>query len=98
MRRHSKEQPMTGFRPFYLPMLLACTSLAAAAAENIPARSLAATCTSCHGPGGVSTGGIPSLAGRPKQALLDSLEGFKAGTRPATIMHQHAKGYTDTEL
>jgi cytochrome c553 len=23
---------------------------------------------------------------------------FKAGKRPATIMHQHAKGYSDDEL
>jgi cytochrome c553 len=90
---------MTGFRLSPLPtLLLACLPLGAGAGEDSTARSLAANCTSCHGPGGVSTGGIPSLAGRPKQALLESLQGFKAGTRPATVMHQHAKGYTDTEL
>jgi len=90
---------MSGFRRYGLPALaLACLPFAATAGEDIQARSLAANCTSCHGPGGVSTGGIPSLAGRPKQALLESLQGFKAGTRPATVMHQHAKGYTDAEL
>ena len=26
------------------------------------------------------------------------LKEFKAGKRPATIMHQHAKGYTDEQL
>jgi cytochrome c553 len=81
----------------YAP-LLACLPLVAAAGDDTQARSLAGNCTSCHGPGGVSTGGIPSLAGRPKQALLESLQGFKAGTRPATVMQQHAKGYTDAEL
>ncbi len=90
---------MRGFRHSHVcALLLACLPLGAAAAEDAQARGLAANCTSCHGPGGVSTGGIPSLAGRPKQALLESLQGFKAGTRPATVMHQHAKGYTDAEL
>ena len=90
---------MRGFRHLHVcALLLACPLLSATAGEDTQARSLAVNCTSCHGPGGVSTGGIPSLAGRPKQALLESLQGFKAGTRPGTIMHQHAKGYTDAEL
>ena len=90
---------MIGFRHSHVcALLLACLPFGAAAGEDTQARSLAANCTSCHGPGGVSTGGIPSLAGRPKQTLLESLQGFKAGTRPATVMHQHAKGYTDAEL
>ena len=37
-------------------LLLACLPLGAAAGEDTQARSLAANCTSCHGPGGVSTG------------------------------------------
>ena len=90
---------MPGFRHSHVPaLLLACLPLGAVAGDDVQARSLAANCTSCHGPGGVSTGGIPALAGRPKQALLESLQGFKAGTLPATVMHQHAKGYTDAEL
>ena len=90
---------MTGFRHFHVPtLLLGCLPLAAGAGDDLQARSLAVNCTSCHGPGGVSTGGIPSLTGRPKEALLESLQGFKAGTKPATVMHQHAKGYTDAEL
>lgn len=62
-------------------------------------RSLAATCTACHGTDGVSAGGVPpSLAGQNKDYLLQQLNDFKAGKRPATIMHQHAKGYTDAQL
>jgi len=63
------------------------------------ARSLAATCFTCHGPDGRSVGGIPpGLAGRDKAELLQTLKDFKDGKRPATIMHQHAKGYTDAQL
>ena len=63
------------------------------------ARNLAATCTACHGTDGRSVGGIPpSLSGRDKNELLTALKDFKAGKRSATIMHQHAKGYTDEQL
>ncbi len=70
-----------------------------APAQAQDARSLAATCFTCHGTDGRSVGGVPpSLAGRPKSELLQALKDFKDGKRPATIMHQHAKGYSDQEL
>jgi cytochrome c553 len=61
-------------------------------------RNIAATCTSCHGANGISGGGIPSLAGQPSQALIAALQAFRAGTRPATVMQQLAKGYTDSQI
>ena len=70
-----------------------------AAAQDTTARSLAATCFTCHGTDGRSVGGVPpSLAGQDKNYLLQTMKDFKAGKRPATIMHQHAKGYTDEQL
>ena len=39
-----------------------------------------------------------ALAGLPKAHILTQLKAFKDGTRPATIMHQLAKGYTDEQL
>ena len=63
------------------------------------ARNLAATCFTCHGTDGVSVGGVPpSIAGQNKDYLLQQLKDFKAGKRPATIMHQQAKGYSDEQL
>jgi len=70
----------------------------AAAAEDQAARSLAANCTSCHGPGGNSAGAIPTIAGLEKAYIVTAMQEFKAGTRQATVMHQHAKGYTDQEV
>ena len=66
--------------------------------QDRTAQSLAANCTGCHGPNGVSAGAIPSIAGLDKAYFVTALQEFKAGTRQATIMHQHAKGYTDQEI
>lgn len=63
------------------------------------ARNLAATCFTCHGTEGRSVDSVPpSLAGQNRDYLLKQLLEFRAGKRPATIMHQHAKGYTDEQL
>ena len=72
----------------------------AAAAEAVSrGQRLAATCVACHGAEGTAAGNaLPSLAGQSKEALTTSLKAFKAGTRPATVMHQIAKGYTDEQI
>ena len=69
------------------------------APNNTQVRALAATCATCHGTDGRSVGGVPpSLAGQNQQVMLQALRDFRDGKRPATIMHQHAKGYTDAQL
>ncbi len=71
----------------------------AAAADAQYARSLAATCFACHGTDGRSVNGVPpSLAGQNRDYLLKQMQEFRDGKRPATIMHQHAKGYTNQQL
>jgi cytochrome c553 len=79
--------------------IAALLSAPAEAQDPNAARSLAATCFTCHGSDGRSVGGIPpGLAGRDKAELLQTMKDFQSGKRPATIMHQHAKGYTDAQL
>lgn len=58
----------------------------------------AASCMACHGPEGRAEGTGLTIGGRPAQDLLVKLLAYKNGTLPATIMHQHAKGYSDKEL
>ena len=82
-------------------VLVLSTSMAStsmAFGEDRLARSLAANCTSCHGPNGNSLGAIPSIAGLDRAAIVAALQAFKDGTRAATVMHQHAKGYTEQEI
>ena len=78
---------------------LALVAAAAHAQENPVARSLAATCASCHGTDGRSvTQEVASLAGLPKEHIVAQMKAFRDGTRPATVMHQLAKGYSDAQI
>jgi sulfide dehydrogenase cytochrome subunit len=72
--------------------------LAAQSTGADAARDLAASCTSCHGTGGVSAGTIASLAGQSKDDLVAKMQEFKTGKRGGTIMPQLAKGYTDEQI
>jgi cytochrome c553 len=63
------------------------------------ARAWAANCAACHGGDGKPKGEIPAIAGKSADQIHRLLLEFKNGQRPsATVMHQHAKGYTDDEL
>lgn len=63
-------------------------------------RDLAAACAPCHGTSGRAAAGstVASLAGRPKAEIVQLMAQFKAGEKPATLMHQIAKGYSEAEV
>ena len=94
-------------KPASLPLITAlwlaasCGSAAAqpTADENL-ARNLAATCANCHGTNGkaIAGSGMSALAGVRKEILLQKISDFKSGAKPATIMSQIAKGYTDDQI
>ena len=69
-------------------------------AQSLRVSSLAATCASCHGTGGhaVDDAAVPGLAGMPASYTVDQLKAFKSGARPATVMHQITKGYSDAQI
>ncbi len=69
-------------------------------AQQLNIRSLAATCANCHGTNGKAQEGsaVVTLAGLPKDYIIAQMAAFKSGARPATIMHQLAKGYTDAQI
>jgi cytochrome c553 len=82
-----------------LALVAAGAASQAGAQEATYARNLASACFTCHGTDGRSVGGVPpALAGKSKGELLQILQEFKSGKRPATLMHQQAKGYTDQQL
>jgi len=69
-------------------------------ARALQVQSLAATCANCHGTNGRAVDGasVPGLAGMPAAYIVEQMKAFKAGTRPATVMHQLAKGYSDAQI
>lgn len=64
------------------------------------ARDLAANCAACHGTNGRAAPGaaIPGLAGRPPAQTIQAMRDFREGKRPATLMHQIAKGFSEAEV
>ena len=76
------------------------TTLAQAQTGPDAGRRLYASCAACHGTAGrpASGGSLPALAGQPREALVASMKAFQDGSRPATIMHQIAKGYTSEQI
>ncbi len=85
-------------RAVAISLVAMCAGSAAYAQDSSAVRGMAATCTHCHGTDGRSVGIIPSLAGVDKVYMAQQMKDFKAGKRPATIMHQLAKGYTDAQI
>jgi len=73
---------------------------AAAKAAPLPAPQpyFVANCFNCHGTDGRSTTAVPTLAGIDRNYLSEQIKAFQLGARPATIMPQLLKGYSDQEL
>ena len=81
------------------PILLVLLALPLPAHAAPVGQRLYANCAACHGTTGQPVGTtLPPLAGQPKDTLIATMRAFKTGARPATIMHQIAKGYSDEQI
>jgi len=83
-------------------LALGCASLMAqpakAAPEDFQVALWASSCMTCHGTDGHAEGTGLSIGGRNAEELFVLLQTYKNGQRTGTIMHQHARGYSDAEL
>lgn len=74
-------------------------ALAGAQPADAGTRNLAAPCAICHGTDGhAATKDATALAGLPRDHIAKQMRDLRDGRRPATVMHQIAKGYTDAEI
>ncbi len=65
---------------------------------DLQARSMAASCSACHGTNGNAAPGMVALAGYDKASMIKAMADFKSGARPATLMHQLSKGYSEAQV
>jgi cytochrome c553 len=82
------------------PAALAQEARAPRDAQALYVASLAATCASCHGTAGRGVPGsrVAPLAGVPAEVFIGQMRAFARGERAATVMHRHARGYTDEQI
>ncbi|MEO7392996.1 MAG: class I cytochrome c [Ramlibacter sp.] len=73
-------------------------SALAQASDPLQVRGWAGACANCHGTNGVAQPGIESLAGMRQDEIVQKMLDFKNGRKPATVMHQLSKGYTDEQI
>jgi sulfide dehydrogenase cytochrome subunit len=60
---------------------------------------LGRACAGCHGTDGRSAGpATPSIAAIDAEHFVETMQAFRDGKRPATVMDRIAKGYADDEL
>ena len=79
----------------------AALAAAPAFAQDNQARNLAAPCAICHGTEGralTKDSPLIPLAGLPRDHIATQMRAFRDGKRPATVMHQIARGYTDPQI
>jgi len=87
----------------YLIAAAFCVATSAQAQTNatpdpLQVRSWAAGCANCHGTNGRAETGNESLAGMNQDELVKKMLDYKTGRKPATIMHQLSKGYSDAQI
>ncbi len=93
---------------YYIQFSLSlCLTLAAwyAHAQDKPSvdlhtRANAAMCANCHGSEGrtVKDSAVPPIAGLPHDYMVQEMQAFKDGRRPATVMDQITKGLSDAQI
>jgi sulfide dehydrogenase cytochrome subunit len=79
-------------------VLMGAWAASAQSPDPLQVRSWAAACANCHGTNGHAQPGMESLAGVSQEDIVRKMQDFKSGRKPATLMHQLSKGYSDDQI
>jgi sulfide dehydrogenase cytochrome subunit len=86
-------------RPFFAIFALALMPQVAIAQAALTGKTMADTCSGCHGTDGVpAVSYIPALAGLTVEEFTEAMVAYRDGTRRATIMNRVAPAFTDEEI
>jgi sulfide dehydrogenase cytochrome subunit len=75
-------------------LLVVVTATISAAAEMPTGAS---SCSGCHAASAAVQTPVPRLVGQPTPQVVEAMQGFRNGQRPATVMDRIAKGFSDAE-
>jgi len=90
---------MTGTRFMITAAMLCLLRIApAAAAGPADAPPGALSCSGCHATSSSVNTTVPRLIGRDPAVIVSAMQGFRAGTTPATVMDRISKGFSDDEI
>jgi sulfide dehydrogenase cytochrome subunit len=59
---------------------------------------LVGVCSVCHGTDLKGSGAVPPLKGHDAEYIKEVLAEFRAGRRPATVMTQLMRGFSDSDI
>ena len=76
--------------------LLSLVFAVAAPAAEPPAG--ASSCSGCHAASTEVDTPVPRIIGRQPAEIVATLQAFRSGERPSTVMGRIAKGFSDDEL
>ena len=90
---------MTGPHFIIAAAILCVLQVAPAAAAGLAdAPPGALSCSGCHATSSSVKTDVPHLIGREPATIVSAMQGFRAGTTPATVMDRIAKGFGDDEI
>lgn len=103
--------PVSGSTAQPLALVPAAAASAAVASASAPAatplaqlpapagEAMAHTCAACHGTEGrLGDEAFMPLAGMPRGLFTRTMQAFRSGARPSTLMGHVAQGFTDADL
>ncbi len=69
-----------------------------ACAADGPRSVTVEACTTCHGPGGISHGTMPTIAGMDSETLAEVLLAFRDGSLESTVMGRLVGPLSDEDI
>jgi sulfide dehydrogenase cytochrome subunit len=81
-------------------MILVGVALLPALGRAADPQVLASSCSGCHTNSDSERlkTAIPKIRGLPEAVIVEAMQAFRTGRRPATVMDRIAKGFTDDEI